>query len=414
MLIFVKELYEPLWDDIYHRAHANGFSIRSIWIADVAHQGQSGVLNELKLGNDRMSIYLLFFDQLNPILLTNNRIQLRGMITQEICSIWSTISDARCHVLSWESGIVWVGLSCTPYACFLSTCDSLLTERRVNLSLMHPRLFTALILIDPVIELGKTTSSDAVGKFGPTYDIATASTYRRDVWPSRKAAAESFSRNPFYQRWDKRVLDIWIEKGLRELPTAIYPEHPKDGDTGRPVTLLTTKHQEVWTYVRPNYHGKDSQGNLVQDRLTHPDIDLSMKESHPFYRPEGAALFRRLPFLRPSTFYILGELSNLSTPEKRRDKVLNTGIEVGGSGGVKEGKVKDVVLPGVGHLVPMEAVSETAEECSKWLGEVMTVWREDESRMKNLRKEQSNIMVDDMWKKHIGTMPNRSASDTKL
>ena len=32
----------------------NGFAIRSIWMADVAHQGESGVLNEDLLGSDRM------------------------------------------------------------------------------------------------------------------------------------------------------------------------------------------------------------------------------------------------------------------------------------------------------------------------------------------------------------------------
>jgi len=48
-----------LWDEIYLRAKANNFRIRSIWIADAAHQGQSGVLNENKIGNDRKP--LLFF-----------------------------------------------------------------------------------------------------------------------------------------------------------------------------------------------------------------------------------------------------------------------------------------------------------------------------------------------------------------
>jgi alpha-beta hydrolase superfamily lysophospholipase len=49
---FPKELYEPLWEEIYARSKANGFRIRSIWMADVAHQGQSSVLNEDVLGND--------------------------------------------------------------------------------------------------------------------------------------------------------------------------------------------------------------------------------------------------------------------------------------------------------------------------------------------------------------------------
>lgn len=49
---FPKELYEPLWDDLLARAQKNNFRIRSIWIADVAQQGQSSVLNEALLGND--------------------------------------------------------------------------------------------------------------------------------------------------------------------------------------------------------------------------------------------------------------------------------------------------------------------------------------------------------------------------
>lgn len=55
---FAKELYEPLWDDLLQRCEQHGFGIRGIWIADVVHQGWSGVLNEDKLGNDRMQIHV--------------------------------------------------------------------------------------------------------------------------------------------------------------------------------------------------------------------------------------------------------------------------------------------------------------------------------------------------------------------
>ena len=51
---FPKELYEPLWDDLLQYATNSGaFRIRSIWVADVASQGASGILNEGKIGNDR-------------------------------------------------------------------------------------------------------------------------------------------------------------------------------------------------------------------------------------------------------------------------------------------------------------------------------------------------------------------------
>lgn len=58
-LMMPKELYEPLWDDLYERLAKRNIHIHGIWIADVAHQGHSGVLNEEKLGNDRESSHML-------------------------------------------------------------------------------------------------------------------------------------------------------------------------------------------------------------------------------------------------------------------------------------------------------------------------------------------------------------------
>ena len=49
---FPKELYEPLWDDLLNQLETSGVAIKSIYIADVAHQASSGILNEDKLGND--------------------------------------------------------------------------------------------------------------------------------------------------------------------------------------------------------------------------------------------------------------------------------------------------------------------------------------------------------------------------
>lgn len=43
-----------MWEELLRRSKSQGFSIRNIWIADVAHQGASGALNEFKLGNDRL------------------------------------------------------------------------------------------------------------------------------------------------------------------------------------------------------------------------------------------------------------------------------------------------------------------------------------------------------------------------
>ena len=50
---FPKELYEPLWEDLYKSFKEHGQAIRSIWIADVDAQGKSGQINADRIGNDR-------------------------------------------------------------------------------------------------------------------------------------------------------------------------------------------------------------------------------------------------------------------------------------------------------------------------------------------------------------------------
>jgi alpha-beta hydrolase superfamily lysophospholipase len=52
MTVKRKELYEPFWDELLNRSKLDGYNIRGIWIADVANQGQSAILNEEKMGDD--------------------------------------------------------------------------------------------------------------------------------------------------------------------------------------------------------------------------------------------------------------------------------------------------------------------------------------------------------------------------
>ena len=52
---FPKEMYEPLWDDLWEALSTRGISIRGIWFADSSNQGAGGVLNEHVQGDDRTS-----------------------------------------------------------------------------------------------------------------------------------------------------------------------------------------------------------------------------------------------------------------------------------------------------------------------------------------------------------------------
>ncbi|EIW53569.1 uncharacterized protein TRAVEDRAFT_133959 [Trametes versicolor FP-101664 SS1] len=98
--------------------------------------------------------------------------------------------------------------------------------------------FVATILVDPMI-LPATIDIVAGSPRNPLLEGAEK---RRDVWPSREEAWAQFSGRPAWKRWDPRVLKLYVEHGLRELPTA---EHP---DKTEGVTLTCSKAQEAASF----------------------------------------------------------------------------------------------------------------------------------------------------------------------
>lgn len=259
---------------------------------------------------------------------------------------------------------------------------------------MHPSLFQALVLVDPVIQRGN-----------PSKELALPTTYRRDWWSSRQEALQKFQSNPFYQAWDPRVLEKWVEYGLRDTPTELYPQTNENGQ--QPVTLTTTKAQELFTFLRPTYIDKRSG---LPRGTPHGEVHPSEIDDFPFYRPEPAHIFRHLPELNPSILYVFGENSQFSAPTARQEKIQATGTGLGGNGGVSTGRVKDVVLPGCGHLVPMENVAGCAAASADFVQNELSSW---EARMSKLREawkgvpHQERVSIDDQWKEHIGELPKR-------
>lgn len=275
---------------------------------------------------------------------------------------------------------------------------------------MHPRLFHTLVLLDPVIYPEKHQwGSESGSKRDRVDPILKLSSYRRDLWSSRQAAAESF-KNLFYQTWDPRVLDRWVKHGLRELPTALYPDPQPQNvleNGNQPVTLTTTRHQEVFSFSRPNYD-YDPTHNRTINTLTHPDLNIRGPNTYPFYRPEPLRVFAQLPYLRPSVLYIFGGTSYLSTPEMCQDKLDNTGIDVGGSGGVAAGRVRSICLEDYGHLLPLEAVNKCADAAADFLGMELKRWRVEEETFQVEWKQKSKLektTIDDRWKAELGAPP---------
>ena len=262
---------------------------------------------------------------------------------------------------------------------------------------MHPRLLHSVILLDPVLQLSPNKS--VLGTDPP--GMLNVVTYRRDIWPSRQIAATTFAKSPMFALWDKRVFDRMIRYGLRDLPTAVYPDSPPSdkANTDPAVTLTTTKKQEIVTLIRQNYHSRDASGHIHIDRSTHADLD-PLAAFIPLYRPEPRATFHRLAAVRPSVLFLIGGATELQVDELREGiKVTGTGI--GGSGGIAEGRVKEVAFPGRGHLFPLEIVGETAEECAGWLGGEMARWRGEQEKWERGRAQRGGLVIDEAFKEVV-------------
>lgn len=244
---------------------------------------------------------------------------------------------------------------------------------RAFLSLLHPRLLTSLVLIEPVME------KDIHAAHGASF--VKISLPRKNTWSSRDEAEKYFKN--LNRKWDPRAHDLWMKYGLRDIchggdtseaaressPAALKPR----------VTLTTPPEQEVLLYLRPNFDGKKPASGDV----SHPDIIGPPHAIHPFYRYEPVLAWRLLKNIRPSVLYLFGEKSPFSSPQSKGEKLERTGRGIGGSGGHEKGKVKAVTVPGSGHILPLENVPRVSDEITWWLKTEIERWKEEEKAISN-------------------------------
>ncbi|OQE39947.1 hypothetical protein PENCOP_c006G08443 [Penicillium coprophilum] len=338
-----KELYEPLWEDILVQSKQQGFRIGSIWIADMANLGASGVVNEDLLGDDPS-----WFDHPRDILYMVN--QFRHEMPRPIIGVGHSMGATQMALLS----------------------------------IMHPRLFTSLVLIEPSL-----TNSVLVSGMYALYALR-----RQDSWPSKSTAIKSAAS--MCQGWDSRVVERWNEHEYRSLPATIDPHTAVETEsTDGPVTSTSSKYQEAMLLVRPNFKNHtsralaDSTKTPTYDPLAYPDIINPPDPSIPFYRSEGPIAMKMLKHIRPSVFYLYSEESPMATTEARTQILERTGAGIGGSGGVKHSQVKMAVLPDCGHMVPFEKTTETAALIGSWISQSVQRWQRDELRVRQKWSNQS-------------------------
>ena len=264
------------------------------------------------------------------------------------------------------------------------------------LSVMHPRLFASLLFLEPMIQ----------EDVPPGANFAMPSSLRTDIWPNYSAAETAFRNNKFLKQLDSRVLNNMIKHGLRKVPTAIYPLSDTVCDGS--YTLTTSKHQEVWSYLRSNFEPRvelsPGEGPSHTDRLLAPDVNHHWQGTYLFYGPELAISFEYLAYVRPPVFYVFGGKSSMSTPLLQAAKMNRTGVGLGGGGGVRAGQVQKRVFEGWGHVFPLEHVAETGETLASYLGERMKAWTADEKLLKehqSRKSERGMLVISKDWLKYV-------------
>ncbi|KAJ7055596.1 Alpha/beta hydrolase fold-1 [Mycena amicta] len=211
---FHKEHYEPTIEDLY-KLLPGSVRIREAWSVDAPHSGEAADLNEeyLRWGYDEIFRWHDYARALHAFL--------AGLGT----GVDVDFTKRRLILVGHSFGAVAQVLSLTYYP------------------QLNPEM---LILLE--ITCFRPKDSDET----PTNYLADGAEKRRDIWPSREVAYEQFKSRPAWKVWDPRVLRLFVDHGLRPLPSLEYPD--KEG-----VTLRCTRRQETATY-------KDKHGISVTYR----------------------------------------------------------------------------------------------------------------------------------------------------
>ena len=89
-------------------------------------------------------------------------------------------------------------------------------------------------------------------------------------------------------------------------------------------------------------------------------------------------------------------------------RICGTGI--GGSGGVSEGRVEEIVMPGLGHLMPFQSEKRAMQKVGKVCVER---WRRMEREWGEQRSGKSHVRVEDEWYRVLMPMKGNGKGERK-
>jgi pimeloyl-ACP methyl ester carboxylesterase len=254
-------------------------------------------------------------------------------------------------------------------------------------ALYHPRLFTAVVGLEPFVSLGGPKKRNM--SFAGVTVFAMAK--RRDTWNSREEARKALLKNPYFQAFDPEVFELVMKHDFLELPRPV-------GAKDTPVTLKTPKAMEVVTMMRL----EPGQGLCNEDSELEYDKDSPGEILPGFYRVEPQIMQPRLAKIRPAVLYCFGTDSTLPKKQDWLQELLKiTGAGRGGNGGAATGNVEGVWIEGAGHPMPLEKPKLTAEKMVPFLGKQLKSWEEREMRYEEEKGEMWTKTINPTWTKKM-------------
>ncbi|TRM66988.1 Alpha/beta hydrolase fold-1 [Schizophyllum amplum] len=200
---FHNEVSEPVIEDLYA---LHGLRIHDMWAIECPNHGASAALNEreLQFGYEPVFGWSEYARAVHLVL------------TGQGTGVDVDFSKRRLVGIGQSMGAVALELSLTYF----------------------PRIpYHALVLVEPMVMNREAAE-------GPHEFLVNGARNRRDVWPS-KPEAYKLLKSRGWKSWDDRVLRLFVEHGMRSLPTAEYPDKTEG------VTLACPKRQEAASYEDP-------------------------------------------------------------------------------------------------------------------------------------------------------------------
>ncbi|KAF8719049.1 hypothetical protein AX14_011527 [Amanita brunnescens Koide BX004] len=238
---FHKETWEPTLDQLFQLARRPGFGVklREAWALDCPNHGEAVLYNENVLRQDEHAEVFTCQKYAHVVY---------SFLTAGINEGAQTDFGSR--------RLIGIGHS-------LGANAMLLAQQ------YEPRMpFISLVIVEPMVS---PQGSEHLANI--RQKLIHNAYLRPDVWRSKDEARSHFSETKRCRKWDTRVMDLYVEHGLRPHPAFKWYRAPFHG-----VTLACTREQEAAMYR--DLEGATDPVKMLDQVCTFVPVHLILGRKH--------------------------------------------------------------------------------------------------------------------------------------